>query len=362
MTEVLKVRDRRSVWIHGGDQDVTSVVVDTYEDFCSVRSDSVAYYCLSPKNVPPAVLADTRLAAIICPTPSPFSHDANLMRSLANQRGITAICGLRLTAEDMNKVVTLKRSRSRSRSLIEVGGTRIPVAEDLAGSDEALARLASRSAICYRPYYLYDEWLGHRVRQGLEAGVGHLIVGPSAKALRDTDGRIWLLEGPTPGEIAEWIFSNPSAYIAMLIRLIRALRTLTFTSWTPSLILNDSQFLESLDVNFQVAPFIGFPLYSLTRLAEASPGTGQEPAALESRVAAVSQLLPIADRQRGAFSSEVLDSVLGYLESLSGSSRVAGADLAAATILLSDLRRIAIDGLRRTYPAFNERTRHRSLN
>jgi hypothetical protein len=360
MTEVLKVRDRRSVWIHGGDQDVTTVVVDTYEDFRSVKSDSVAYYCFSPKNVPPAVLADTRLAAIICPTPSPFSHDSNLMRSLVNQRGITAICGLRLAAEDMNKVITL--TRSRSRPLIEVGGTRIPVAEDLAGSDEALARLTSRSAICYRPYYLYDEWLGHRVGQGLEAGVGHLIVGPFAHALRDTDGRIWLLEGPTPGEMAEWIFSNPSVYIAMLIRLIRALRTLTFTSWTPSLILNDLQFLEALDVNFQVAPFIGFPLYSLTRLAEASPGTGQEPAALESRVAEVSQLLPIADRQRGAFSPKVLDSVLGYLESLSGSSRVAGADLAAATILLSDFRRIAIDGLRRRYPAFRERTRHRSLN
>jgi hypothetical protein len=350
------VRDRRSVWIHGGNGDITAVVVDTYEDFRSADSVSVAYYCSSPRQVPPAVMADKKLVALICPTSSPFSHDANLMRSLVDQRGITAVCGLRLEADDMKVTIAL----TRSRSVIELGRTRIHVAQDLAGSDEALGYLASRKAICYRPYYLYDTWIGQRVTRGLEAGVGRLVIGPSARALMDTDGRIWLLGGPTPGTIAGWIFNNPFVYLDMLSELTCALHILTSTSWEPSLILSNPQFLAALDVNFRVAPLVGFPLYSITRLAESSLGAGDDTHALESRVATVSQLVPIGSRQRGTFDFEVFDTILKYFVSLSESPTVAGIDIAAAAVLMSDVRRMVIDGLRQNYPAFKEHTRHRS--
>jgi hypothetical protein len=57
-------------------------------------SESIVLYCTSPRLISREALDDERLAAIVCPTPSPFSHDANLMRTLANDRDILAVCGL----------------------------------------------------------------------------------------------------------------------------------------------------------------------------------------------------------------------------------------------------------------------------
>jgi hypothetical protein len=355
---VPKISAKRSVWLYGG-RDMAGMVVDSLEGL-PCEAQCVAYYAVSPHSLSSDILADSRLAAIICPTPSPFSHDANLCRSLAVEYEIAAVCGLNLITEQI-AVPTSFRISERSSS-IHVGDVEFPASAGLAGSDEAIAYLITADAVCYRPFYLYDDWLGQRIARGLEAGVGRRVAGSSSHALLDSVGRVWLMGGPTPEVLANWILANRDRYVDMLVELVRALGDLALGRWQAESVLDDGQFLAALDVNFLVAPFVGFPLYSLTKIVTQGDESAKR-VELERRVAEMSRLLPIANRQTGSLTPTALDGVMGAFRSVGiDATSWCDVDVAAATVLVSDVRRIVIDTLRRGYPLFREHTRHRSLD
>ena len=353
--EMPKVRDRKSVWIHGL-AEVRGVMGNSYDLLRTVDSDSLVLHCTSPQLIPRGALEDERVVAVACPTPSPFSHDANLMRTLAIDRGLLAVCGL----DFPDAVQPVRIEISPSRSVITVDGVTHKVTTNLAGSDEALGYLVSGAGVCYRPFYLYDDWLGNRIARGLAKGVGERVVGAAATAQLDADGRVWLRNGPVPRDLAEWIIAHPDSYVSMLIELTTALGELASGRWSQVGILTDPAFLAAFDVNCVVAPFVGFPLFSLTRRSLTDTPVGEAGRSLEARVSQVSRLISVADRQRGTLSPGVLAAVADHLHSI---RRVADptVELAAAAVLLSDARRIVIDGLRRTYPMFKQHTRHRAL-
>jgi hypothetical protein len=146
------------------------------------------------------------------------------------------------------------------------------------------------------------------------------------------------------------------------VELVRALGDLALGRWQAESVLDDGQFLAALDVNFLVAPFVGFPLYSLTKIVTQGDESAKR-VELERRVAEMSRLLPIANRQTGSLTPTALDGVMGAFRSVGiDATSWCDVDVAAATVLVSDVRRIVIDTLRRGYPLFREHTRHRSLD
>lgn len=346
----VRERTAQPVWVYGS-RPLIARLVKTTSDGGGSDGGPIALVSDDPKRLEAADLSDPRLAALVSSTPSPFSHDANLIRTLVAELGIPGICGLDLAS-----------CGARSGDMIEiaqdgtlvVAGHDLPVSKGVAGSDEALAATLETDAVCYRPTYLYDEWMGRLIAEGLEAGIAVLVGGN--RAVRDDAGRVWLLGGPKPDEIASWILDNRRRHLEMLLELTATLIGLASTQWPQQGILSDPEFLSLLRANCRIAPFVGFALFSLT--AKVADYAGM--ATLDAAVTDLARLISRDDRQRAQFSEHSATAVKDYLQQiiLQGEG-VSLPELVAATILLSDTRRLTIDDLRRRYQAFGLRVRHR---
>lgn len=350
-----KLGNQVSLWIEGH-AEVSGFMSDDYESLALTDSSHIVLYCESPRDIPAACLNDPRLAAVVCPTPSPFSHDANLLRTMVAEHGILAVCG---QAASSLAGLSVPIRISPGKATVKAGAISIPVTSGLEGSDEALGVLVSRSAVCYRPFYLYDNWLGELIARGLELGLGELVVPGPTNASLDRQGRVWLDSGPMPATIASWILNNPQEYLSLLLALTDALRDLTQEAWESATILEESAFLDAFRTNTIVAPFVGFPLFSLTRLTASRRGVQQ----LQLHVSAASQVLPANERKQGRPTIRTFEAVSHFLRALMAShesERELG--LTAAAVLMSDLRRLSIDQLRHDHAPFREHTRHRKLH
>ena len=351
---------RPSLWVYGVNE-TQGALLTPNQLLQTHNNDPVILYCQSPRHTPPALFEDPRVAALVCPTASPFSHDANLLRDLASRRGIAAVYGL--SCIDLNNVLGEVISILPSLHLVRTKNLEIKAAVDLSGSDEAIGILLSGSETCYRPLYLYDQWLGPLIASGLESGVGQWIVGPQSKATIDADGRVWLKYGPLPKVLASWIIANGIRYLSILKTLNHSLERLNTTNWPGSTILLNEQFLEAFRRNCQIAPLVGFPLFSLTTQIFAICQQDNTVIELKSRIEETSRLLSPQERQFGTISHATHAAISGYLSMAAERTRSDHSviDLAASVILLSDARRITIDHLRRNYPAFGRHMSHRKI-
>lgn len=353
-------RAQPSLWVYGVNE-ARGVLLAPNQLLQTSSNDPVILYCKSPRHTPPTLFEDSRVVGLVCPTASPFSHDANLLRDLASRRGIAAAYGL--ACIDLNNMLGEIISILPSLRLLRIKNFETKAAADLSGSDEAIAILVSGSATCYRPLYLYDQWLGPLIATGLESGVGQWIVGPQAKATIDSDGRVWLKHGPLPKVLASWIIANGVRYLSLLKILNLALEQLNITSWPKSTILLNEDFLDAFATNCRIAPLVGFPLFSLTAKILAVCQKNNAMHELRSRIEETSRLLSPQERQFGTINHVTHAAISDYLSK--ATARIpadpSAIDLAASAILLSDARRITIDGLRRTYPAFGTHMSHRKL-
>lgn len=346
---------QRPVWVYGT-SDVDATYVATLDEFRATTAPRIAFYAENPRRVPEAVLRDPRLALIITSTPSPFSHDANLIRALVAELGIAGVCGLEPSRLGLATGAAFVLQPEQKRLTID--GDAVAISRGVAGSDEALGRTLAVDAVCYRPTYLYDDWLGRRIAGGLEAGIGALVMGGTARAAIDKLGRVWLIGGPTPAALADWIFSNAATHAQLLVDLMDALLALNRTEWVGTGMLSDPCFEKLFATNCLVAPFVGFPLFSLTaRCASAGDGAMRE---LDERVTFLASMITAEERVAGRLGESTGEGVRRHLIALV-SEGTTECDLVAATVAMSDVRRLVIDHLRRHYREFGDHARHRDL-
>jgi hypothetical protein len=346
----VRERTAQPVWVYGS-RPVLARLVETTSNDGVGDDEAIALVTDDPKRLEAADLDDPRLTALVSSTPSPFSHDANLIRTLVADLGITGICGLDLASCGARAGDTIEIAEDGT---VVVAGHCLLISKGVAGSDESLATTLETEAVCYRPTYLYDEWMGRLIADGLDAGIAVLVGGNAAT--RDDAGRVWLVGGPKPSQIADWILGNRQRHLEMLLELTTALDGLATSRWPQQGILTDPQFLSLLRANCRIAPFVGFALFSLTaKVAELA-----EMAKLDGAVTELARLISRDDRQRARFSEQSATAVEGYLrQAILQGEDVSAPELVAATILLSDTRRLTIDDLRRRYPAFGQQVRHR---
>ena len=352
---MLPGRKRRpAIWVYGACEISASLVFD-WNDVDRMPASRLAVYADDPRHLPEGLLANPRLAALLSPTPSPFSHDANLVRMLAREFGIVGVCGVNPAAAGVANGATVRIVPGEK---VILGTIELPVNTGVAGSDESLSILVNRAAVCYRPRNLYQPWMGKFIATGLDEGVAALVSSDSARAVLEDTGRVWLLDGPFPNELADWILSHGPVHAHMLLELAEAFVALTSTSWSQTGMLTDPDYLKLLRVSCRVSPFVGFALFSLTAKCAALGADGMRD--LEAKVADTADLVSRTDREERRLSDASAGRVQAYVRALA--ERVGAAsefDLVAATVLLSDVRRLVNDELRRKYPIFDGQVRHR---
>lgn len=343
----------KSVWVFG-EGDVTAEIADPNSLETSTSQGPFLLYCVPPITDCLSALQDERVLGILSPAASPFSHDANLLRSIAHRthRPLALGTGLVGWSTFTGQMATL----SPETGSLRIGRQIFTAEPGVSGSDEAVGISLSDDWICYRPHYLYDKWLGDLLAIGLRAGVGELVTGRSSESTLDDAGRVWLRNGPSPSAIADWILVNWRDHCSMMLELIRALTALSVGTWNQPPITVNPSFLDAFSVNCRVAPFVAFPLFALTERAS----EGGHFSDLQVRVAQVSCLVSAEERQERNIPMGTLHQIEQHVEGLlvSGCSLT---DVVASTVLLSDVRRIVIDRLRREYPDFLNHTRHRLL-
>ena len=342
----------RPVWMYA-DHSVKADLVLT-ANAAMHSSQPVALYLADIGSLSHGLLAEGRISIVLSPTRSPFSHDANLIRSLVSEYGIVGICGISSSSFSL-KAGDPVQVGPNGRGL-SIAGRPVAVSATVAGSDEALGVSLRRDAVCYRPTYLYDAWMGSRIARGLEAGIGVLVC-PGSRATLDDAGRVWLKGGPKPAELAGWILSHPTCHIHLLGELTEALIALNECAWEDSAVLTDGEFGRLFAINCRVAPFVGFPLFSLTSRTSADP---EQMTQLNKLVSTAGGVLPAADRRGRELGSDAALAVRAFYRNLERRAASAtAAEVVAATVLMSDVRRIVIDSLRRRYAPFNVHARHR---
>jgi hypothetical protein len=199
--------------------------------------------------------------------------------------------------------------------------------------------------------------MGGLIATGLEEGLGTMVAPASAGAQLDGSGRVWLDRGPLPDALAGWILGHRTEHSEMLVELAAALNELSVGSWSNKTMLDDREFLELLAVNCRIAPFVGFPLFSLTRRCVAEPGGLEK---LNARVSDMASVIVEGDRRIGRLGGESAAGVTECVGRVKRRARsVPAVDIVALTVVMSDVRRLVIDQLRREYPTFGGRVRHR---
>ena len=326
-------------------------------ELASRDGEPVALYAEDPRSLSDAVIDDPRLLVLLSPTPSPFSHDANLIRALSGRLGIVGVCGFDPGALGVQGGDLIEISPMEGVAI--AAGRRLPLNSGVAGSDEPLGILLSRTFVCYRPTYFYHPWMGHLIARGLEEGLGTVVAPSSSGAKLDGIGRVWLDRGPLPEALAGWILDHRPEQSEMLAELAAALVRLSAGPWSNDLMLEDSEFLELLAISCRTAPFVGFPLFSLSRRCAIVSGGLEE---LSSRVLEISPVIGERDRRTGRLSPESAAAVAESVERVRTHAQSASdVDIVALTVVISDLRRLVIDQMRRDYPAFDVRVNHREL-
>jgi hypothetical protein len=274
---------------------------------------------------------------------------------LAREIGIVGVCGINPAVAGVANGATVRIIPGEK---VVLDTTELPVSTGVAGSDESLGILINQAAVCYRPRNLYQPWMGKFIATGLDEGVGALVTRDSARAVLEDTGRVWLRDGPLPHELADWILSHGAVHAHMLLELAEAFVALTSTSWSQTGMLNDPEYLRLLRVSCRVSPFVGFALFSLTARCAALGANGMHD--LEAKVADAADLVSRPDREERRLSDASGGRVRTYVRTLAERvGRASDFDLVAATILLSDVRRLVNDELRRNYPIFDGQVRHR---
>ena len=346
------LHDAGRVWVHG------TILPGRYPITTRTQGDTLSWD--NPRSV---VLLDREsvlrgmhqgasrsAAGYVAFVASPFCHDANLYRAAARQAGrplILVAAGI----QDVELESTIARHLDVSKGRVRIVGLEAAMESAAAEPSETIAATSALDAICYRPGYRYSQVMLGLVLSGLEEGIGRISMERGSHALPDKQMRAWLIGGPLPSEIAEWNCLNPSAYATLLLEYTDALQELSFRKYGTAGALGDPRFLAALRVHAKVSPFVGFSIPALTRRVSASQVS-------DARAAWWAERLPVSERASGNLSLNTLRGVSDGVARFTGTWSVE--DVLGATLLISDVRRLAIERARRTNADFALATRHRT--